>query len=145
MCHVYFFLNDISLSPTIHSLTWHPFISASISRRLPMLRPLGRITLVCIHTWSLSDKYNYFTAVIPCYAKYNFHSTSPTFSACRNLHKMLNAVLLNIITMGIGQWHRNLWYAMLCYATLRYATLRYATLRYATLRYATVYTDTVTI
>ena len=33
-----------------------------------MLTPLGRITPVYIRTWSLTDKYHYFAAVIPCYA-----------------------------------------------------------------------------
>ena len=64
--------NDTYLSPTIQSLTWHPYIFVSISRRLPMLTPLGRTTPVCIRTCSLSDKYRYFAAVIPCYADVSF-------------------------------------------------------------------------
>ena len=64
--------NDISLSPTIQSLTWHPFIFASISGRLPMMTPLGQITPVSIRTFSLSDKYHYFAAVISRYAEISF-------------------------------------------------------------------------
>jgi len=58
-----------SLSPAIQSLTWHPYISAPISRRLPMLTPLGRITPGCVRTSSLSDKCRYFAALTPCYTE----------------------------------------------------------------------------
>ena len=88
--------NNISLSSTIHSLT---SIFASISGRLPMLTTLGQITPVCIRTFSLSDKFNYFAAVISRYAD----STSPTFSASINLQKVHYAVLLSRTPFG-GMW-----------------------------------------
>ena len=37
-----------------------------------MLTPLGQITHVCIRTFSLSDKYHYFAAVISRYAEISF-------------------------------------------------------------------------
>ena len=50
--------NDIFLSPTIHFLTWHPFIFALISGRLPMLNT-SRPNYTCMHThiftvWQIS-------------------------------------------------------------------------------------------
>ena len=59
------FVKMTSLSPTIQCLYWYPFIFASTNRRSPMSTPLGRITPVCLRTWSPSDKYHIFAAVIP--------------------------------------------------------------------------------
>ena len=38
----------------------------------PMLTPPGRITPVCIGTWSPTYKYVYFAAMVPCYADISF-------------------------------------------------------------------------
>ena len=99
--------NDISLSPTIHSLTWHPFIFASISGRLPMLTRLGQITPVCNYAYASFDCLtNFITSQLWYHATqtYHFHSISPTFSASRNLPKMHYAVILSRTTPFGGMW-----------------------------------------
>ena len=52
----------VSLQSIIHVCLNQPSIAPGDTCR-------QRITLVCTRTWSLSDKYNYIAALIPCYAE----------------------------------------------------------------------------
>ena len=93
---------DVSLSPTIQSLTWHPFIFASISGRLPMLTPLGKLHLYAYAPFHCLTNIIILQLWYHATQKYHFHSASPTFSASRNLQKVHNAVLLSRTTNAVG-------------------------------------------
>ena len=102
--------NDISLSHRIHSVTWHPFIFASISGRLIADVDTSRPNYTCMHThiftvWQISlfrSCDNTPRHATPRHAtqKYHFRSISPTFTGSRNLQEVHKGVLLSrTITM----------------------------------------------